>query len=163
MGIEKQDKQIGDCTYTVTMLPAKLGNRVLLKLMKSVAPVFAVASGGVAALAAGGIGPAIQSLSEDDFDWIAQQLAEKTEVNMGGDQSPTLARVFDLHFAGKYMEELEWLEFAIEVNYGPFFRELKRRAAEAKAKADAAKRSGLTPMPSSSTSLSTSTGESNAS
>jgi hypothetical protein len=44
MALEKQTRQIGEFSYEVTQFGAKLGNRVLLKVVKSVAPLLAVAA-----------------------------------------------------------------------------------------------------------------------
>lgn len=164
MGLDKQSKVVGEFSYEVTPLTTKLGNRVLLKLMKSVAPVMVAAFGGIQGLTA--VSGALSGLSEDDFEWVVAQFAASTDVTLQDGRAPALKTIFDLHFACRYMEELEWLEFAVEVNYGPFFQGLKRKAeeaAKAKAAAKANAASGATPTPSSSTSQATSTGESNAS
>ncbi len=153
MGLEKQSKVVGEFEYTVTQLGAKMADRVLLKIMKSVAPVFLV----MGAARNGGkidVAGALAALSEEDFEWVRDRLAESTDVQLDKG-APRLLQIYDAHFRGKTMERVEWLEFAIEVNYGPFFRELKERAAVALA-SDAG---GATKTPSSSTSPSTSAGE----
>lgn len=169
MSIESQTKQIGDFSYKVRTLGAKVGNRVLLKMSKSVGALLLVAGGG-RGVTAGAIASALASLSEDDFDWIVMKLSEATDLTLPDGREPCLGgqngAVFDQHFAGRYDAELEWLEFAIEVNFGPFFLELKRKAAERKRKAEeeaVAKSAASSQAPSPSTSPSTSTGVSNAS
>lgn len=158
MALEKQSRQIGEFSYEVTQFGAKLGNRVLLKVVKSVAPLFmaAAAAGNLKDIDVNGIASAIAGVSEDDFEWLVEQFAGATDVQIG-EQTPSLKKVLDVHFAGKYLEELEWLAFAIEVNYGPFFQDMKRKAAARLGK------DGLPRVPSPSTSPLTSTGPSNAS
>lgn len=126
MGLEKQTKQIGEFSYEVTTLGAKLADRMLLKLAKSVGPVF-LAAAGSSALGA----DAFSALSEDDYDWVVEKLARSTDVQIG-DKAPSLWPVYDLHFAGKPIEKLEWLKFAVEVNFGPFFHALMARVAAKK-------------------------------
>lgn len=146
MGLEKKTTQIGEFAYEVTQLGAKDGNRVLMKIAKSVGPLFVLAGGG-ASLNAAKAAEAVAGLSEDDFAFVVDTLAKKTDVTLQDGKSPSLAVIFDLHFAGRYEDELAWLEFAIEVNFGPFFRGLLAKAAAA--------RGAATPTRSSSTSPST--------
>lgn len=150
MAIEKQTKQIGECSYEVTPFGAKIGNRVLLKVIKSIAPIYfvAAAAGGLKAIGTEGVASALAGVDEDEFEWIVEKFASSTDVIFADGRRPTLHSVYDMHFAGRYLEELDWLEFVIEVNFGPFFQELKRKAA-AKAKLANAK------APSSSTSPTT--------
>lgn len=134
MALEKQSKTIGEFTYDVTSLGAKVGNRVLMKLAKSVGPAFLLAAGGGAkGIDVGRASEAIREMNEDDFEWIVQQFATKTDVTLADGRSPSLGNpaMFDMHFAGLYAEELQWLEFCIEVNFGPFFLALKQKAAAA--------------------------------
>lgn len=153
MALEKQTRTIGEFTYEVTQFGAKIGNRVLLKVVKSIAPIFmaAAAAGQLKSLDVDGIAAAIAGISEDEFEWLVEAFAGATDVQVG-DTAPSLKRVYDLHFAGKYSDELAWLAFAIEVNYGPFFQDMKRKAADRLAKSEVAK------APSPSTSPITSTG-----
>lgn len=158
MALESQSRQIGEFSYEVTQFGAKLGNRVLLKVVKSVAPLFmaAAAAGNLKDIDVEGVTSAIAGISEDDFEWLVEQFAGATSVQVG-DQAPSLKKVYDLHFAGRYLDELAWLSFAIEVNYGPFFQDMKRKAAARLGKDAAAK------GPSPSTSPTTSTGPANVS
>ncbi len=155
MGLEKQTKAIGEFSYEVTPLGAKDGNRVLMKIAKTVGPMFLLAAGG-----GGGVDgiaksvEAIKDMSEADFEWVIDKLASHTGVVYPDGRVPRLAQIFDGHFAGLYAEEIEWLEFAIDVNFAPFFRGLKAKIAA---------RAGTTPTPSNSTSPGTSTGASSAS
>ena len=149
---ETVSKEIGGVRYDVTKLGAKVASRLLLKLMKSVAPVFLVAAAaGKKSLDLSRATGAIKDLSEDDFDWVCERFAEKTDVHIGT-TSPSLgsAGLFDLHFSGRYTEMFEWLEFCVEVNFGPFFGVLKDRIA-----AKAPGLVGATPPPSASTSPTT--------
>jgi hypothetical protein len=156
MALDPQTRQIGEFSYKVTPFGAKVGNRVLLKVVKSIAPLFmaAAAAGNLKSLSgnfdAEGLAGAVAGISEDDFEWLVEKFAEATDLELG-DRSPGLKTVYDRHFAGNYLDELAWLAFAIEVNYGPFFQDMKRKAA-AKLGSEAGK------APSPSTSPDTSTG-----
>lgn len=140
MGLEKHSKQIGEFTYEVTTLGAKLADRMLLKLGKSVGPVFLAAAGAESLRA-----DSFSALSEDDYDWVVEKLARATDVQMG-DKAPSLWSIYDLHFAGKPVEKLEWLRFAVEVNFGPFFLAIMARVAAKKA-ADTAKTASRSTSP----------------
>lgn len=149
MALEKQTRQIGEFSYEVTQFGAKVGNRVLLKVVKSLAPLFmaAAAAGNIKDIDVEGVASAIAGISEDEFEWLVEQFASATEVQIG-EQTPTLKKVYDLHFAGKYLDELAWLAFAIEVNYGPFFQDMKRKAGARFAKDGAPKEPSPSTSPS---------------
>ncbi len=131
MSMEKQSITIGEFTYEVLPLGAKVANRVLLKIAKTLGPLFMLMGGG-GGLA--GAADALKAMSEDDFDWIVDQFAKRTDVLLPDGRAPSLGNpaIFDQHFACRYSEEFAWLEFSIEVNFAPFFRDLKRKAESAK-------------------------------
>lgn len=154
MALETQTRQIGEFSYEVTMLGAKLSDRVLLKIARSVAPMFllAASSGSLKSLDMSSAADAIRDLKEEEFEWVRDQLAASTDVVMADGKKPSLKNIYDLHFAGRVGERLEWFEFAIEVNFGPFFQGLKQKAAATLAARNGA--AAMTP-PSSSTSPAT--------
>ncbi len=126
---EPQTTTIGAWRYSVKPLPAGQGLALMARLSKMLGP-------GVAALVAndgsGAIGRALSGLLErvnpEEVVEIARQLAATTEVSQAGAKAPaSLAEVFDVHFAGDYGPMMEWLKFALEVNFGPFVAALRGR------------------------------------
>jgi hypothetical protein len=125
---KNKTKLIGDFEYVVTPLPAGQANDVLRRLL-------AVVGGGLEKLgpgadAAAAIGGMIRSLDQHDQDHIIRWLAGSTQVRRGPQTVP-LASCFDEHFAGEIGEEIDWLVFALEVNFGRFFQRLKVAASGA--------------------------------
>jgi hypothetical protein len=141
MALESQVRRIGEFDYKVTQLPARRANRVLLKIGKTVGPVLLMVG-----LARGekltekldtkGILDAIQGLDENDFEWVLDEFAKVTDVAIAENQNPTLFKIFDVHFAGKQGEMIEWLTFCVEVNFS-FLVEGLRTRLSAKQKKDA--------------------------
>jgi len=115
-GRETRETTIDGCTYRVTQLGATTGAQVMFRLGRAFAAVMASVSQGELDLAA---------LSPSDFDWIVVTMKASTKFDLvdtvGGGTVRTvdLAPLFDEHFAGRYGQMLEWLKFALEVNFGP--------------------------------------------
>lgn len=166
MGLDKHEKQIGENLYEVTLLDARTGYRLGLKITKALAR--GARKGGelddvkggetlrVAMLGKviQGLANAIESLPEEDLTHVIETFAKTTSIRMGENSAPPLSKVFDLHFAGKYDEMLQWIEFCLEVNYGPLVAGVKAKAAAAFATFKSGVKPGLarTEQPSSSTS-----------
>jgi hypothetical protein len=99
-----------------------------------------MAGPGVAGLLEGGGGGAIgralagllERVSPEEIVEVARQLAATTEVSQPGGRAPAqLSEVFDVHFAGDYLALVDWLRFALEVNFGPFVAALAARLGRA--------------------------------
>lgn len=126
---EPQTTTIGAWRYSVKPLPAGQGLALMARLSKMLGP-------GVAALVAndgsGAIGRALAGLLErvspEEVVEIARQLAATTEVSQAGGKAPAkLDEVFDTFFAGDFLPLLDFLKFALEVNFGPFVEGLRAR------------------------------------
>lgn len=126
---DPQSTTIGAWRYTVKPLPAGQGLALMARLAKMLGP-------GVAALVSGEGGGAIgralagllERVSPEEVVEIARQLAATTEASQAGaSKAANLAEVFDLHFAGDYLPLLDFLRFALEVNFGPFVGGLRVR------------------------------------
>jgi hypothetical protein len=143
--ISPKSSRIGAYTYTVTPLTAIPGRRAFVRLAKAVGPALGAAAGvkegddaGMFAAFAG----LVAHLSEDDVDYFCDLFAANTTVKMG-DKEPSLADIFDVHFAGRYLDMFRWLAFSVATNFGDFFAGLR-----AKAQAQAVAEAPMTPTPS---------------
>lgn len=125
MGLEerRQTKEIGGVTYQVTPVPFGVGRVALVRLLKIVSPVLSEAfkQSSNQAMAAGVLSVLPSSLSDDDISYYAKLFGPYSEFMNGSEWIKLTDAQQDLHFAGKYYEFLEWLLFAISVNYAPFF------------------------------------------
>jgi len=120
MSRETKEKKIGEHTYYVTQMGAIEGRRVFARLVKIFAPM---ASGGtveerIARVAA--------EFTEEDVDFFCDVFAKTTTVSgvAYGTKQPRLVDVVDVHFVASYEYMVQWLAFALGVNYEGFFRGL---------------------------------------
>lgn len=142
-GKTPETRSIGSSDYTVHPHGAVKGRALLLRLTKMMAPVF----GGVTQANLGDkLSSVLDGFTEADLTFFCDEFAPKTFVNVDGGEIQ-LSKIFDLHFQDNYLEMVKWLQFAVEVNFGTFFREaatamkdaLKSAASAATAKAPASK------------------------
>jgi hypothetical protein len=119
MKFKIEKKRIGIHTYYVTQLDALRGRREIVRLAKVIGPALSVADKGEEAALA----KLVEALSVDEFDHFCEVLSEQTVVTGGahGELEPQLSDVFAEHFAGNYLEMVQWLAFALGVNFGSFF------------------------------------------
>lgn len=72
----------------------------------------------------GNLDAALDKLTEADFDYFCDLFAKTTQVH-GPDMKegawPYLSDIFAVHFAGRYLEMMRWLAFALGVNFSSFF------------------------------------------
>ncbi len=116
MALETKDKSIAGVTYRVTQLTATKGRAVFVRLAK----LFAGMAG--AKNMEDRIAGILGKLSDDDLKFVCDVFASATQVHAPGDKGwPQLSDVFDLHFAGRYLEMFQWLAFCLEVNFSGFF------------------------------------------
>lgn len=76
----------------------------------------------------------VRGMSLDDYDWLCDEMAKCTLVGIvdtAGDGrvtfTPLTPALYDSHFRGKYMAQMDWLKGALEANFGDFFVELQGR------------------------------------
>jgi hypothetical protein len=134
--METRERRIGSVTYRVTLLGAKQGTAMLVRLTKLLGPgagSFILGVGrsegeGEAALHSAlalGVGEALHELArrlrEDEVAALLEELAKQTVVVKSTELELVLADVYDEHFAGKYSELLQWARWALEVNFSGFF------------------------------------------
>ena len=123
---------IDDVEYSMTMLPPKVARKLLLKIWGIVAPILdgvieknpdieKLAEKKVGLnLLNGAFAASADRLSEADLDWAMNELADITNVHMGGDETPKLSRVFDAHFAGKIGIMFRWFAWGLQVQFADF-------------------------------------------
>lgn len=176
---ETKQKQIGarGYTYHVTQFGAREGGRVIVRLLKMLGGALGSAVKADDAENAVGfdvdaIGNVIaniaETVTEADFDFLVDTFAKCSSVSGGDYRAPaplTTEGIFDLHFAGAYVELGEWLLFAIEVNFGSFLGEsglVRRASAATSARPVSAARAGSEPSKSRSPNISATSGRSGA-
>jgi hypothetical protein len=129
MAREKQSRSIDGVTYTVTQLPGRASLRTLARVARMFGPVANIAGGLVPAIV-----DTLRKLDLDDVVILAEELADGATVRASvvtRDRSHVdLPLDLDEHFAGKVGPMLEWIAFALEVNFAPFFADLARTMGE---------------------------------
>lgn len=118
-------KQIGDTLIEVRKLGAKEGLRTLARLTRILGSAAERLQGGELLAAAV---EAVQRLDLADVDAIVESLERcSSEVSVLQPSGKTITTALDVdrHFAGKMGPMLEWIAFAVEVNFGDFFADLR--------------------------------------
>lgn len=111
-----ETRTIGSYTYTTTKLGALKGTEILARLAVNATPLMIAAHGGnVAAIAR-----SVESLKPEMITELCTTFAAVSTVKIGTNE-PRLDAVFDVHFAGNYLELFEWLTWCLEVNFRSFF------------------------------------------
>lgn len=132
MALKVEEKTIGRYRYEVKQLGSKAGNDLLVRLGKVLGAGAALAlMGGKASFRDAGLAIAgiSERLSTEEFEHFCNVLGSSSRVVVNDrfeDMTPSFR---DLHFAGEYMEQMDWLRFALEVNFKSFFDSAKSRAA----------------------------------
>lgn len=134
-GFTSQTKEIGGYEFTVSQLPGSIGLKMFFDLVKMVGPsIGALIDEGGGSLtmsdlgklagdkkiAQAGLSGAIKELAlnmnDAQVDKMIKQLRECTQVKGHG----PLNKVHDAIFAGKIKAQLEWLAFALQVQFSDF-------------------------------------------
>src|SRR5436853_6321040 len=130
-----EERVIGEHTCRVTLLGARAGVAMAVRLAKWLAPS---AANGVEGLVgsrsdgfgsfAVGIGECIRELvlrvTAEELAAVQAELAKQTIVVIVDEREtrePTLHSIFDDHFAGHYDALMAWFAFALEANFRSFF------------------------------------------
>jgi hypothetical protein len=132
--LKSEKTTINGVGYEVRQLPYSIGHKLMLRLTTAVGPVIADALAEapdidqdtpLEKIEMREIAPALsaalrglaQHLSEEDFDFAVETLAEYTEISKSKGKWVPLKQEMEFHFAGNYGELLKWLGFALRVNY----------------------------------------------
>ena len=131
MARDTVERQLGEHVYKVTLLGAKAGRAMSVRLLKLLGPALssfleglAVGKDGEQALALGAaeaMRALVKQLTAEDCASIMDELAKATVVVLDAEREPQLDRIFDDHFAGRYDQMLQWFAFALEVNFRSYF------------------------------------------
>lgn len=138
--LQSETKTIDGETYRVTQLPFKKGQKLLVRLYKTLGPVVAEALAAIPRIEEGkkledlnistllpGVAGAAtllaERLTEEDLEYVTATLAEYTLLGKGGDKWVPLEPEMEIHFGGRYRQYLQWMGFALGVNYSGFFGE----------------------------------------
>lgn len=126
-----KEKVIAGTRYKVTLLGAKQGRGMLVRLVKLLGPATAAfvegtlhAKGGLTASVATGAADAIREITtritEAEFASLSDELAKYTAVCIDNEHEPQLDRIFEEHFVGRYDVLLQWFAFSLEANFSSF-------------------------------------------
>lgn len=135
--LKSEKTTIDGVGYEVTQLPYTQGRKLLLRLYKTLGPALAKGFANAPTLPQGAsvvdvsvkdLAPAFgglieglaDNLSEEDFDYLTETLAECTCISTEKDKWVPLKSSMEFHFAGNYGEMFAWLGFALKVNFGGF-------------------------------------------
>lgn len=138
---DKKTKIIDGVTYEVSLLPAPIGRKLLMDLKRIIGPAIAEllsnTSSTVESLGdmdvtnvSGAIARISQDVSSDFYSEVYSILASKTKFSRDGIESVDL-RVAPDHFMGRYLSEMKWIAFALEVNYSDFLSAVQPIASHA--------------------------------
>lgn len=116
---DNRTKRIGTSEYTVTKLGGLKGSEVFVHLVNLFGP-------GAGGLKSGGWLGAIEriatKLTVEEMRYFCDTFAPLTIVKLPSGKSPKLSDIFDEHFDCNYSELVQWLAFALEVNFKSFFQ-----------------------------------------
>ena len=145
MGLNAERREIGGHIYEVHQLGAIKARALFVRLTKALGPVLSsllesttMSTRKAAALQSFAMAPVIEELAlritEEDFCYLCDVLGECTFLVGDKGQLAKLERKLqDVHFAGRMLDSLKWLGFAIEVNFADFFSLAKSKWVAASA------------------------------
>lgn len=125
MALKEEEREIGGIKYRVTQLLVTPGKDLLFRLGQILGPVIARGlEGGAVDLEHANLSGMITELCErakpEDFDRFCTVLAKQTQFSPSEGRWIPLAQEWEFHFAGRYEDLLQWMKFALEVQFGGF-------------------------------------------
>ena len=125
MALKEEEREIGGVRYRVTQLLVTPGKDLLFRLGQILGPVFARGLQGEAVdleniNVSGMIAEFFDRAKAEDFDKFCSVLAKQTQFSPGEGKWVPLTQEWEFHFAGRYEHLLQWLKFALEVQFGGF-------------------------------------------
>jgi len=126
--IQSKYKVIDGTEYTVTQFPARVGTRLKFKLAKKLLPGLSTTKLNLDSdvniqVILSWIGGALDNMDPDEaVNLIMEMLASTRRGTHSGQGGVEITpEIFDLEYAGKYLELYKVLAYVLEVNYGDFF------------------------------------------
>ena len=140
MAREAQSKTVKEWTYTVHQLPPKKALDLLMDLAKMVGPAFGmivsdvgnlkgVLDKDISDIKTAFLGEAVKALFGGldkatvmrSIETLAEVTSVTVEGGQGGQGGGNLKAIFDVHFQGNLGALMQWLPFALQVQYDDFF------------------------------------------
>jgi len=137
--IEAKQFEVDGVQYRLTMFGAKAGQKLLVRVVKVIAPALGQGANDVSLGRSGGVelgsvrvAEAVESFCNGVdpamFAEICESFAAKCEFSTDdGATFRPLGALYDDHFAGRYLALLRWVGESFRVNYADFFGELGPR------------------------------------
>lgn len=125
---------IGGLTYTVPTMPGLRGRKVLLRLLRVAGPLLAANKDSGRDLS-DVVQSVLGNLDDSTFDWILGQLIQGAMVGDGDTMRPlSVQTVQDEVWADGegYLHMVDFIVWALRVNFGGFIEGLKQRASALK-------------------------------
>jgi hypothetical protein len=133
LAVQAQERVIGGVRYSVQPLAAGVALRLMARAMRLAAPAFADLRSiqDAAKITGAMLAGLLTDLDDATLEMVTGELAKVTQVHGENDKAAPLAVIYDEHFRGRIVEQIEWLRFAGEVTYGPLGARLTAMASEA--------------------------------
>jgi len=133
LAVQAQEKVIGGVRYSVQPLAAGVALRIMARAMRLAAPAFADLRSiqDAAKITGAMLAGLLTDLDDATLEMVTGELAKVTQVHGENGKAAPLAVIYDEHFRGRIVEQIEWLRFAGEVTYGPLGARLTAMASEA--------------------------------
>ncbi len=124
------EKDINGFRYKYELLGAKLGKKLLARIVRGVGPVIDEFRGDDGEPAA----KLCAALKDEDLDYVCDTLMSTTRFSPldNADIEFLLKDKFDEHFAGRYGSMMLWVKEGLVANFGSFFGELGADLGELK-------------------------------
>lgn len=115
--IENRSKEIDGITYVVSQIPARRANKLQRKLAAIIAPAATMFAERYADSPSRAVSFLVEKMDETTFEHIRNELSQVSTA----DGIPLAdGQQFDAHFTGKLATQLQWMAFALEVQFGNF-------------------------------------------
>src|SRR5260221_238600 len=129
MGLEEraQQRELDGFTYEVTPVLMGVGRPALIRFMKLAQPVLdeliAAAKGDTIVALKSALRVFVERVTDEDCDYFSKTFGPSSKFLIPMDQTGGEERWVvlvkaqqDMHFAGRYMQYIDWLTFCMEVN-----------------------------------------------
>lgn len=119
---QAQEKEIDGVLYEAWPVPFSVGMPMLKRMIDIIGPI---ATSFMREKEAGIFATLPTAFTDKDVAAFAKQFGSTSRVKEGENWVPLVEAKQNTHFAGKYLQFLQWLTFCCEVNFKGFFSGLK--------------------------------------